>query len=160
MYIVGIDRANLSRNDFVYKVAISNIRGQILQALPIVSRDMLKKIINHPMLTDPCVWSIREFKMIENLTCRSVLILKEYHKERNGITNVEDKKITPFFLFNRIARQLKHSPNPSLEDKQRYNVPTVTIYKDKNGHIDPFLTSLCYETAMLGRLQIYDDLFE
>lgn len=159
MYIIGIDRADLSKRAFVYKIAIANMHGEILKAYPNASRDLLKKIINLPTLTEPCVWSDKEFKMIENLTDRDVKVLKDFHIERNGINNRSYEDITPFFIFNRTARQLKFKTAISEENMIRYDLPPMEVYYDVNGNADFFLSKLCYETLILARIQTYEELF-
>lgn len=159
MYIIGIDQADLSRDCKAYKIAIANRYGKIVKAYSFASEEMLQKILNHPNLTDPCVWSEKELAICKKLTDRNIIELRNYHVKRNAITkNIKD--ITPLFIFNRTARQLKFKNFVSKEESIRYDLPPMIIYKDQKGRADQYLSSLCYNTLLLSKVQTYDDLFK
>ena len=105
MYIVGLDRANLSSELPAYKICIANTHGGIVKTFACASRDLLKQIINHPNLEQPAVWSDREFDMIINLTGRRIKILQDIFIEQNAIVRPKSE-VTPIFAFNRASRNL------------------------------------------------------
>lgn len=155
MYIIGIDRANLSREEpKSFKIAIANMHGEIKVALSDASEDLLQKIINKPTLTDPAVWSMKEFKLIEHLTSREIIILKDYHIKRLGMrTNLDE--LTPQGLYCRDFRCMKNKRQVSSDDVARYEAPPFVVYTKENGQLDPWLSSLCYNTLLLSKLKYY-----
>lgn len=152
MYIVGLDRANLSEEHPAYKIAIANTHGKIVGTCAHASRRLLKDIINHPTLLEPAVWSYSEFKMIMDLTSRKFLILQDIFMENMAI-GTDKKKVTPLFAFNRVARSLKFNNRISEDQFDRYDqLPEFETYYNEKGKIDPYLSRLCLNTLILSKI--------
>lgn len=153
MYIVGLDRANLSEEHPAYKIAIANTHGKIVGTCAHASRRLLKDIINHPTLLEPAVWSYSEFKMIMDLTSRKFLILQDIFIENMAISQENIKKVTPLFAFNRVARSLKFNNRISEDQFDRYDqLPEFETYYNEKGKIDPYLSRLCLNTLILSKI--------
>lgn len=155
MYIIGIDRANLSETQPSYKIVIANTHGKIVKAYSQASRKLLSDIINHPNLLEPAVWSRREFEAVQNLTGREIRILQDiYIKETDCRQSIE--KITPLYAFNRQARQLQFQKIVTADNEARYEEPNLDIYYDNNGCQDVYLTALCYNTLLASKIDFFN----
>lgn len=153
MYIVGLDRANLSSELPAYKICIANTHGGIVKTFACASRDLLKQIINHPNLEQPAVWSDREFDMIINLTGRRIKILQDIFIEQNAIVRPKSE-VTPIFAFNRASRCLRYMPRISEDDIFRYEKPEFKVYENEHTHKpDVWLSALCYNTLLVSKIK-------
>lgn len=157
MYIIGLERANLSLTQPFYKLAVADTHGSIITAYSKISRDLLKKIINLPNLIEPAIWSQEQADMLENLTNRKIIALKPSYIKRHNLNKLMNKEqirdLTPLSLFNYFAYKARMVNSPNAD---KFELPELITRQKTNelmkyvGDVDARLTILCFNTQLLS----------
>lgn len=157
MFIIGLERANLSVTNPYYKIAVADTHGNIITAYSMINRNLLKKIINMPNLIEPAIWSEEQAQMIYNLTNRKIIALKPTYIKRHHLnklmTEEQVRDLTPLSLFNYFAFKARMVSSPNAN---KFELPELKTQQKTNeflkyvGDVDARLTILCFNTQLLS----------
>ena len=143
---LGLERANLLTAKPLYKVVLCNSNKEMLFGEGEVSRKKLEKIVNLQSIEHLAVWSAQEFRLIENLTDRKIILIKDWYIKTQKIKVKDQGNITEFsLLFTCRFRKGIFSGIIAPE----YQFPPLEIIYT-NDEPDLNLSCLAYKTKIIA----------
>ena len=143
---LGLERANLLTAKPLYKVVLCNSNKEMLFGEGEVSRKKLEKIVNLQSIAHLAVWSNQEFKLIENLTDRKIILIKDWYIKTQRIKVKDQGNINEFSLLF-TCRFRKGIFSGSIPPEFQFP-PLEIIYT--NDEPDLNLSCLAYKTKIIA----------